>query len=120
MKYICYLLVALTAPATAFAQPYSESMADCASQFQNAAQWVQNDENSEKLMAAARVWADAALVQARQEGQRVSKEDIWTKIDRKTELNEAKGRTYFVSQDWRDWMSYCRSFGKDRGITYEP
>lgn len=110
------LAAALVTPLTAVAQPYSESMADCAALFQNAAQWVQSDENSDKLMHAARTWAAAAVEQSHSEGRPVSSDVMWDKIDAKTENWEAKGPSFFLSEEFRDWTGYCRAFGRDRGI----
>lgn len=101
---------------TAQAQPFSESMADCAAQMQNAAQWVQSQDKSDALIYAARQWADAAQAQAEAEGASLSDSQLWTKIDGKTEVIEEKGMAYFLTQDWRDWASYCRKFAKSRGI----
>ncbi|MCX7558842.1 hypothetical protein OS190_04630 [Sulfitobacter sp. F26204] len=103
-------------PGPVGSQPYSESMADCASLFQNAAQWVKTDESADKLMLAATQWAEAAMAQANSEGLAVTAHAIWEKIDNKTEKWEAKGARVFFSQEFRDWTQYCRKFAKDRGI----
>ncbi|MFK7836132.1 MAG: hypothetical protein AB8B60_07920 [Sulfitobacter sp.] len=114
------LSTALIVPTAAHTQPFSESMADCAALYQNAAQWVNTDESADRLMFAATNWADAAIKQARAEGQLTTSDAIWQKIDSKTESWEAKGQGVFFSQDFRDWTQYCRKFAKDRGVRINP
>lgn len=106
-------LIAL--PTQTTAQPYSESMADCAAVFQNAAQWVTTDTSADELMAVAVRWADAAVRQAEQEGAGTSEDAIWEEIDAKTAEWEAKGRAVFFTQDFRDWSQYCRKFADHTG-----
>lgn len=115
-----FLTTALVVPTSAGAQPYSESMADCAAVYQNAAQWVKTDESADKMMHAAIQWAEAAVVQARAEGTAVSTDALWQKIDRKTEAWESKGSAVFFSQDFRDWTQYCRRFAADQGVSIVP
>ncbi len=104
-------------PTTAMAQPFSESMAECAAVYQNAAQWVATDTAADKLMQASITWAEAAKTQAKTEVESQSEESIWAMIDEKTSHWEAKGNKVFFSQEFRDWTQYCRSFAKDRGIS---
>lgn len=114
------LAIALILPTSTGAQPYSESMVDCASVYQNAAQWVNSDESADKLMHAAIHWAEAALAQSKAEGAPVSSDVIWQRIDGKTEKWEAKGGAVFFSQEYRDWTQYCRKFAKARGVSITP
>ena len=74
------LATVLALPVAASAQPYSESMADCASLFQNAAQWVQTDELSDRLMYGAVQWHAAAVSQAKTEREKFSDAGMWEKI----------------------------------------
>lgn len=111
------IATAFVIPCAAAAQPYSQSMLDCASVYQNAAQWVNTDESADKLMHAATKWADAAVLQFKAEGKGVTLDAVWGSIDEKTEKWEAKGSEVFFSQDFRDWTQYCRKFAKDRGIS---
>ena len=109
--------IALTTPSyVAASQPYSESMADCAALFQNAAQWVQSEDKAEQLMHTARAWHAAAVAQANAEGRPLPNADMWAKIDKKTENWAAKGTLFVFSQEFRDWASYCRSFAQHTGI----
>ncbi|KIN70772.1 hypothetical protein Z945_3236 [Sulfitobacter noctilucae] len=119
MKNLALLFV-LALPQSTSAQPFSESMADCASVYQNAAQWVKTDDSADRLMSAAVSWAEAAVKQSYAEGQPTTAEAVWEKIDRKTEGWEAKGHKVFFTQDFRDWTQYCRSFAKAQGIALNP
>ena len=112
-------ITALLIPTMASAQPYSHSMADCAGIYQNAAQWVDTDESANKLMHAVTQWADAAVTQARAEGISSPEERMWQRIDSKTSEWETKGAGVFFTQDFRDWMQYCRSFAQDRGLSIQ-
>ncbi len=115
MKLFSVVLISLLASPAA-AQPFSESMAECAALYQNAAQWVRSDEAVEKLMFATRRWAEAAIAQADAEGIADAENAMWAMIDRKTGEWEAKGATVFATDDFRDWTDYCRAFAKDREI----
>ena len=98
------------------AQPFSESMAECAALHQNAAQWVRSDEAVEKLMFATYRWAEAAITQAELEGTADAATAMWAMINRKTVEWEVRGAAVFATDDFRDWTDYCRAFAKDRGI----
>lgn len=112
-----FLILATVAPTGISAsQPYSDSMADCAGIYQNAAQWVTTDEAANRLMLAVSRWADAAIAQAEGEGIRNAEERMWHRIDSKTSEWEARGAGVFFTQDFREWMQYCRSFAKNQGI----
>lgn len=113
-KLLLVCLIGL--PTQTSAQPYSESMADCAAVFQNAAQWVKTDVSADELMSVAIRWADAAIAQAAQEGDAMSEDALWAKIDGKTAQWEAKGGTVFFTQDFRDWSQYCRKFADHTGV----
>lgn len=109
------IALALVAPGQVQAQPYSESMADCAALYQNAAQWVRRDDRAEKLMIAARTWHAAAVKQARAEGRALSDDAMWNKIDRKTAAWEEKGARFVFSEEFLDWTRYCAKFAKHTG-----
>ncbi|WP_159805103.1 hypothetical protein [Litoreibacter roseus] len=119
MKRFLAVGLIILAPAAASAQPFSESMADCAALHQNAAQWATSPDAVDRLIYAAKSWADAAFTQATQEGRGLTKDSLWELIDSKTQEWEDRGGTVFFTQDFRDWTAYCRSFAKDRGIQTE-
>ena len=107
-------------PLAAATQPYSESMADCAAQFQNAAQWMRDADRADALIARTRIWHGAAVAQSAREGRKTSDDAMWAKVDAKTEALEAKGGMYFFSEEFRDWTAYCRSFAKHTGVPDIP
>ncbi|NNE51227.1 MAG: hypothetical protein HKN30_02370 [Sulfitobacter sp.] len=115
MNRIC-IAALLVLPVPLSAQPYSESMADCASFYQNAAQWVRTDEKAEEIMHAVRAWYEAALDQAQAEGRSISADAMWDKIDARTGDWEAKGVYFSFTEEFRDWASYCRKFARHNGI----
>ncbi|MBB4173429.1 hypothetical protein [Sulfitobacter noctilucicola] len=119
MRFLIVAGVLCTASA-ASAQPYSESMADCASVYQNAAQWVRTDESADKLMQAAIQWAEAAVRQSEIEGKPTSIDAVWDRIDVKTDAWEQKGSGVFFSEDFRDWTQYCRKFAKHTKVRINP
>lgn len=119
MRRHVLLLLAL-APTSAQAQPFSESMMDCAALHQNAAQYVKTDAEAEVIMQVARTWAASAVVQTATEGAPLDEAKVWERIDAKTDDWEARGRTAFFTQDFRDWVAYCRAFGRSRGLDVVP
>ena len=112
----CITAVFIALPGLAGAQPYSESMADCAAFYQNAAQWIRSDEKAETLLEATRAWHAAALNQAQREGRPLNEDALWDRIDGKTTDLEARGSMFLMSEEFRDWAGYCRKFGKSQGI----
>lgn len=106
-------------PAGLAAQPYSQSMIECAALYQNAAQWANTDEAADKLMQVAIGWVEAAEVQARAEGTPRSSDELWDAVDNKSGNWAAKGAGFFMTEEFRDWMKYCRSFVRDRGLKFD-
>lgn len=115
MRSSLLLALAFVFPGQAGAQPYSESMADCAAFYQNAAQWVRQDDNVDRLIHAARQFHAAALRQSAHEGQPTDAEEMWRRIDTKTTAWEARGALFPLSEEFRDWASYCRKFARHTG-----
>ena len=109
------LMVLLSMPAHGSAQPFSDSMADCAAFYQNTAQYV-SDDKVERVMQAARQWADAAIEQRQAEGKSATWDSIWVEIDAQADVWHAQGAKFIMTQEFRDWAAYCRAFAKDRGI----
>lgn len=116
MRQFVFILFTGLASVPAAAQPFSESMADCAALHQNAAQWVQSERTAQQLMVAARAWAVAAVAQAKREERSIPEAAMWDKIDAKTADWEAKGAQAVRTKEFEDWTAYCRSFAQDQGI----
>ncbi|PUB19199.1 hypothetical protein [Yoonia sediminilitoris] len=111
------LLVLCAGPAAA--QPYSQSMAECAAFFSSWRSSIQREENLENLEIAENRWLSAAYAQAQAEG--VEKPQAYTAdifVAKRDEWIE-KGGMAALTQDFKDWAAYCRSFGRDRGIDYD-
>lgn len=115
-KLLC--TAALLIPISAAAQPYSESMADCASLYQNMAQWSA-PQDVDTLMYAAVQWHGAAVAQSAKEGHAMSDSAMWDKVDAKTAVWEKKGGGFFMTEEFRDWAGYCRSFAKHVDVAYK-
>ena len=114
------LVILCLCPSALVAQPYSQSMAECAGLYQNAAQWVKTDASSGELLALAGQWAKAAVKQAKHERINDAETTILQHIDATTVEWEEKGPSAFMSQDFRDWTSYCRSFAKHMKLKVGP
>lgn len=110
------IAVAMACPSTAIAQPYSQSMVQCAALYQNAAQWVPSDDLAAQLMDVAHIWADASLDQSALEGKNITLDEVWVTVDAQTTVWEAEGAMFVFSEEFRDWTAYCKAFAKDRGI----
>lgn len=115
LLFACATLV----PPTAVAQPFSESMMDCAALYQSAAQFVSTEANSEKLIYLSRQWAQKAISQTSAEGSPQSEATVMHQIDAKAKAWEAKGASVFMAEEFRDWTAYCKAFGRTQGIRTE-
>jgi len=120
MKLLPTFCFLCATPITAIAQPYSESMMECAALSQNLAQRIDDDGEAFFMMTATNQWAKAALVQAEKEGRDLDDTALWVLIDAKTAVWKEKGWVFFLSQEFRDWASYCRKFAKHVGVDMNP
>ena len=111
---LCLPFVAL--PVMGAAQPLSQSMAQCAGLVHSLATMTRDAQTTAKLDALGVKWRAAAIAQAEAEGrpdpagyvagyQRASYDD-W----------RGRGKVATLSQDFRDWTSYCRALAKARDI----
>lgn len=110
-------LTAATLATTAHAQPYSTSMAQCAALMQNAAGWVDSDQNRDRLMLATRTWHQASIARANVEGVPNAETRMTEVMDWHTANWEKEGAAFFYSQEFRDWTAFCKSFAKAQNIT---
>lgn len=107
-------------PTATAAQPYSQSMTQCAALNQNAAQFVRDDATADVLLFATTAWAEAALAQAQTEGQSLTMDQVWDMVDSQTATWETNGARWILSQEFRDWSDYCKSFARHTGVTTRP
>ena len=111
---ILLLLLVQSGPATA--QPFSQSMAQCAGLYEAMATLLSKPGDRAKLDAAAAAFSSAALTEAESEGQDDPAAWVAQHRDGKRADWEARGTLAALSQDFRDWAGYCRSFAAERGI----
>jgi hypothetical protein len=116
LRFLSFLAVILSVAGPVAAQPFSQSMAQCAGLFEGVRNVISKPENLAKLDAAARAFSQAAVVEARAE----NREDpaAWV-AQHQSEMRaewEAYGGLAAFSQDFIDWTGYCRAFADDRGI----
>ena len=110
----------LLSPTALMAQPYSESMADCASVYQNAARWMPSEEHANSMTYAAQQWHAAAVKQSHTEGREMTETAMWEKVDAKTKRWESKGALFPLSEEFNDWATYCQSFAGHVNVAYKP
>ena len=116
LRILSFLAVILAVAGPVAAQPFSQSMAQCAGLFEGVRNVISKPENLAKLDAAAAAFSLAAVDQARAEGQ--DDPEAWV-AQHQGEMRaewEAYGALAAFSQDFVDWTDYCRSFADDRGI----
>ncbi len=115
-RFLSFVAAVLAGTGPAAAQPFSQSMAQCAGLYEAAGTMVASEDNRAKLAWAAAAFSEAARVQAGAEGQ----DDPGAWVNRHQDAMRAdwlaRGTPAVLSQDFRDWTSYCRKFAKDRGI----
>ncbi|HCQ65142.1 MAG TPA: hypothetical protein DIU07_08270 [Rhodobacteraceae bacterium] len=98
------------------AQPFSQSMVQCAGLFEAVQKMVPGHESITKIEAAAAAFSQPAVAQARAEGQ--DDPQAWVERHRgemRTEW-DAHGGLKVFSQDFVDRTDHCRALADDRGI----
>jgi hypothetical protein len=79
-----------------------------------------SDDMAEKIMNVARTWARSAVLQSAAEGTPLDEGTVWDRVDAKTAEWEARGPTFFATEEFGDWIRYCQTFGKSRGLDVVP
>ncbi|RKF16961.1 hypothetical protein D6850_05390 [Roseovarius spongiae] len=114
----------VVAPGMASAsQPISESFVQCAQLYDLSNRYDPSRRSTEKgamLEQAAAKFMTGAQSEARKEGRSDVSEYLAHMAETKAADWDAKGRSYVFTQDFRDWMSYCRSLARSRGIKLRP
>ncbi|MCB1338251.1 MAG: hypothetical protein KDK10_12620 [Maritimibacter sp.] len=110
------VLVAATVASPAAAQPFSQSMAQCAGLYEALSALISTPDRKAKLDAAAAIFTETAWTEAEAEGQ--SDPAAWVDGHRRAMRDDwtAKGRGAVFSQDFLDWTGYCNRFATSRGI----
>jgi hypothetical protein len=115
-RSLSFAIIGLALAGPAAAQPYSQSMAQCAGLYEAVRTSVSRPENLASLDAAAATFVRAALAQAQAEGQ--GDPAGWVRQHRDAMRADwlARGELAAFSQDFRDWTAYCRALAADHGI----
>lgn len=106
--------LALAGPARA--QPFSQSMAQCAGLYGGLTDKVTFPDRKATLRAFEAIYYEAALNEAQAEGQ--SDPETWVDTHYTAAFDDWAERplAVAVSQDFIDWAAYCAKFAKSRGI----
>ena len=114
------VMLCLALPVAASAgQPISESFVECAQLFDMSNRQEPARRATDKgaaLEYAAAQLMQAAADEAAREGRRAIPAYVAEMAEVKASRWDAEGVTYVLSQDFRDWMGYCKSLAKSRGV----
>lgn len=113
-------VLALFAASPVMAQPYSQSMAECAGIYAFGRTWVKQDDASYLLEYGQAKWLNAAIVQAQAEGIADPANYAHNIMDAKEAEWNGRGLSIAFSEDFYDWWDYCRAFGRAQGIALKP
>lgn len=113
-QLVLMFLLATALPASA--QPFSQSMAECAGLHDALSRLTRDSVTRLRTDALAIGWADAAVRRADAEGQRAPDDYVAAFRTAKSEEWQRKGVLIIFSQDFRDWVDYCRSFADHMNI----
>ena len=118
-------LIAITSVVTALAsplaaQPFSKSMAECAGLYAFGRDFIEREETVYLLEFGQAKWMNAAIVQAQSEG--VSDPTDYVQASMTAKYNEwsDRGISAVFTEDFGDWMDYCRSFARAQDIDLNP
>jgi hypothetical protein len=101
------------------AQPLSQSMAQCAGLHVWMSERVSAPERQQKLKQMATIWRGEALRQAQAEGQGKPAEFVAGHLFAMLETWRGKSDFAVLNEEFRDWVNYCGSLGRSRGISFE-
>ncbi|EBA11311.1 hypothetical protein [Roseobacter sp. CCS2] len=102
------------------AQPFSKSMAECAGLYAFGHDNVQSDDALHLLEYGQAKWMNAAIVQAQGEGVSDPRDYVEAAMTAKYEEWNARGVTAVFTEEFSDWMDYCRSFARAQDIDLNP
>lgn len=115
-RFFSFVVVVVMGAGPVSAQPYSQSMAQCAGLYEGVRGVISKPGNLAKLDAAAAAFSEAAVAEARAEGQEDPEGWVETHQSAMREEWAAYGGMAAFSKDFVEWAGYCRAFGEDRGI----
>jgi len=114
---LAFVLLAAT-PATA--QPYSKSMAECAGLFAFGYDNVSDARAAQLYEHGRNKWIIAAVTQAEAEGIADPAGYVDDAMQAKYDEWVAGGLLIVFSEEFGDWIDYCRSFAGAQGIDLVP
>lgn len=114
------VIIALFLASPANAQPFSKSMAECGGLYAFARAHVESPDAVALLEFGQAKWINAAIVQSQSEG--VSDPATYVEATMTAKYQEwtDKGALAVFSEEFGDWMDYCRAFGRAQGIALLP
>lgn len=105
---------------TLAAQPFSKSMAECAGLYAFGRDFIEREETVLLLEFGQAKWMNAAIVQAQSEGVTDPADYVQTAMTAKYEEWSDRGITVVFTEEFGDWMDYCRSFARAQEINLDP
>ncbi len=111
-------LIMLSAPLAA--QPFSKSMAECAGLYAFGRDFIERDETVLLLEYGQAKWMNAAIVQAQSEGVSDPADYVQAAMTAKYDEWNDRGITVVFTEEFGDWMDYCRSFARAQEIDLNP
>ena len=116
MRFCSFLVLTLLLSGPELAQPFSQSMAQCAGLYDAVGGFLSRPDRKAKLAVAAAAFGAAAVAEARTEGQDDPEGWVQGHRDAMRADWETRGKWSAFSAEYRDWTAYCAKFAKDRGI----
>lgn len=110
-------------PAVA-SQPYSQSLAQCAALIDQPSRLsphrATRTQKGRALAVLSERFVAEAVVQAGREGNADPEAAVATLYAAAAGDWDARGLRFFFTNEARDWIDYCRSFGLELGIDLSP
>ena len=120
MRQVSIFLICMALAGAAEAQPLSQSMAQCAGLMNALGALTSDPERVEKIDRVAVKWRAAAILQAQDEGRGQPAEFVGLHQSSSYDDWRGRGKLAVLSQDFRDWVAYCGSLAKARGLDVKP
>ena len=100
------ILLCLSAPLAA--QPFRKSMAECEGLYAFGRDFIEREDNVHFLEYGQAKWMNAAILQAQSEGIANPSSYVDAAMTAKYEEWNARGITVVFTEEFGDWMDYCR------------
>jgi hypothetical protein len=110
---VCFLMVAKAAPA---GQPIYKSMVECGAIYTASAEIIRSRPKKQMLSNAAKIWREAAVTEVAAARMPDAPSYVALMHDEKLRQWRGKGSMAALTQEYRDWTSYCLSLAGARGL----